>query len=46
MVVDDVAELIGDVDVALGPQRRRLGEAQNALGALPDDRDRGVGAGL
>ena len=32
---------IGDVDVALGPERHRPGEAQHALGTLPDDRDRG-----
>ena len=42
----DVAELIGDVDVALRPERHRLGEAQHALATLPGDRDRGVGAGL
>ena len=44
----DVAELVGDVDVAGRSDRDRLGEAQHAFGALPDHAVRtayGQGAG-
>ena len=40
-----VAQLVGDVDIALGVHRDRLGKAQHALGALSDELRRRVRAG-
>jgi len=41
-LLHDVAQLIGDVHVALRVYRDRLGEAQDAFGALPNDLCGGV----
>ena len=42
--LDDVRALVADVDVAVGADRDRLGEAQHAAGALADLRRRDVDA--
>ena len=44
-LLHDVAELIGDVHVAGGVDRDRLGKPQHGFGALADDRGGGVRAG-
>ena len=43
-LLHDERELVGDVDVAERVDGDRLGEAQDAFGAHPDDRRRGVRA--
>ena len=43
-LLHDERELVGDVDVAERVDGDRLGEAQDAFGAHPDDRGRGVRA--
>ncbi len=42
--LDEVAELVGDVEVAVGRERERLGAAQHPGPAAADRANRGVGA--